>query len=558
MNFRNRKLLEILNRIFPLVLLIIILSVIYVLYIKINMRDLENILLKEEFNLKVGETQKIVKDNNKNLNYIYESTNYNIVDIDNQGMVTAISKGTAKIKVKDLNEKYIAECVINVTEIKPTEIKVIGITLNETKLEMKVNDSKTITATVSPSNATNKNVIWTSSNTNVVKIENGKITAISAGTAIITAKTEDGGYTATTTVIVKETEIKVIGITLNETKLEMKVNDSKTITATVSPSNATNKNVIWTSSNTNVVKIENGKITAISAGTAIITAKTEDGGYTAKTTITVKSSIKIHFIRQNDSADVILLESNGHFAMIDAGLDDNVNKEITKDYLNELNVKKLDFLLITHNHKDHIAFAPRLIKYYFEKIDTIYIKTYLGNDNYSSSGKTRYNNLISYATEKNIPIKYIEKLGEGYTIKFDKMTIQLYNTIQQMVEGKYYGKNENYNSVYQLVTINGTKTFLASDGFSKHTLDPTVNIIGNIDLLKMPHHGYNSCGVTDNSASKMDPENIIITNSYERLNGQYDCINRFPNIPMYYVNNDDIKKSVIVDYSDGNIKIIKN
>jgi len=473
MNFRNRKLLEILNRIFPLVLLIIILSVIYVLYIKINMRDLENILLKEEFNLKVGETQKIVKDNNKNLNYIYESTNYNIVDIDNQGMVTAISKGTAKIKVKDLNEKYIAECVINVTEIKPTEIKVIGITLNETKLEMKVNDSKTITATVSPSNATNKNVIWTSSNTNVVKIENGKITAISAGTAIITAKTEDGGYTA-------------------------------------------------------------------------------------KTTITVKSSIKIHFIRQNDSADVILLESNGHFAMIDAGLDDNVNKEITKDYLNELNVKKLDFLLITHNHKDHIAFAPRLIKYYFEKIDTIYIKTYLGNDNYSSSGKTRYNNLISYATEKNIPIKYIEKLGEGYTIKFDKMTIQLYNTNQHNVEGKYYGKNENYNSVYQLVTINGTKTFLASDGFSKHTLDPTVNIIGNIDLLKMPHHGYNSCGVTDNSASKMDPENIIITNSYERLNGQYDCINRFPNIPMYYVNNDDIKKSVIVDYSDGNIKIIKN
>jgi uncharacterized repeat protein (TIGR02543 family) len=147
-----------------------------------------------------------------------------------------------------------------------------------------------------PSNATNKAVKWKSDNESVATVTNGLVTAKAVGNTNITVTTEDGGFTATCTVTVT---VPVTGVTLNKTMLELDVGDTGTLITTVLPSNATNKNVSWSSSNTAVATVSvsglHGTVTAVSAGTAGITVTTEDGGFTATCTVTVKKLNKLTF-----------------------------------------------------------------------------------------------------------------------------------------------------------------------------------------------------------------------------------------------------------------------
>jgi len=170
------------------------------------------------------------------------------------------------------------------TDSTGVTVPVESISLEPT-LSITVGEYETLTATVLPANATDKTVTWTSSNANATVDENGKVTAVSAGTAIITATA--GGKTATCTVTILEenTNNPVTSITLNKTDLELDAGKFETLTATVLPSDATNKTVTWTSSNTDVATVANGKVTAINEGTAIITATA--GGKTATCTITI-------------------------------------------------------------------------------------------------------------------------------------------------------------------------------------------------------------------------------------------------------------------------------
>jgi len=162
--------------------------------------------------------------------------------------------------------------------------------LSKSALELERGKSGTLTATVQPSNATNKSVAWKSSNTAVATVSNGTVTAVGAGTATITATTADGSYTATCVVTVTESAVAVTGVSLSKTTLELEKGKSGTLTATVQPSNATDKSVTWKSSNAAVATVSNDTVTAVGAGTAAITATTADGGYTATCTVTVKET----------------------------------------------------------------------------------------------------------------------------------------------------------------------------------------------------------------------------------------------------------------------------
>ncbi len=174
---------------------------------------------------------------------------------------------------------------------EPETVNVTNITLSSESISLVEGDSETLTATVSPSNATNKNVIWKSSNTSVATVSNGKVTALKAGTATITVTTDDGGKTAACQVTVNARIYNVESVSLDKTSITLTEGDSETLTATVSPSNATNKNVIWKSSNTSVATVNNGVVTALKAGTATITVTTEDGGKTATCQVTVNARI---------------------------------------------------------------------------------------------------------------------------------------------------------------------------------------------------------------------------------------------------------------------------
>ena len=176
----------------------------------------------------------------------------------------------------------------------PSTVAVTGVSLDPTSLNLTVGGADaTLTATVAPANATNKGITWSSSDNGVATVNGGVVHAVSAGNATITVTTEDGGKTATCAVTVSAsqggtTPVPVTGVTLNPTSLQMTVGGADaTLTATVAPANATNKNVTWLSSDPGIATVNNGVVHAVSAGNATITVTTADGGKTATCAVVV-------------------------------------------------------------------------------------------------------------------------------------------------------------------------------------------------------------------------------------------------------------------------------
>lgn len=172
---------------------------------------------------------------------------------------------------------------------KSDEITVTDITLSPDKVEIVEGETKTIKATVSPSGAEDKTLTWTSSDQGVASVDDkGVVTAVKIGSATITASVDGKSGSCAVTVVAKT--INVSGVTLSETALSLNVGDTKALTATVAPEDATNKNVSWKSDNESVATVDqNGNVTAVGGGSAKVTVTTEDGGLTASCDVTVAS-----------------------------------------------------------------------------------------------------------------------------------------------------------------------------------------------------------------------------------------------------------------------------
>lgn len=163
---------------------------------------------------------------------------------------------------------------------------VTSLSLNKTSLTLDVGASETLTATIVPSDA---KVVWSSGNNSVATVVNGKVSGVAPGQTTIYAKSEDGSKTATCAVTVKAINVPVTGVSLSSTSLNIYRYDIATLTATVYPSNATNKAVSWSSNKSDIVYVDsNGKITGLAEGSATITVKTADGGFSAQCYVTVK------------------------------------------------------------------------------------------------------------------------------------------------------------------------------------------------------------------------------------------------------------------------------
>lgn len=172
-------------------------------------------------------------------------------------------------------------------------VPVTGITLDKTTLTLKVGEKATLKPTVAPEEATNKTVTWKTSDAKIAEVSAlGEVTAKAAGTATITATTQDGEKTATCTVTVTGAEVKVTSVALNQTSLGLKVGGTAQLTATVQPDNATNRAVNWSSSNTRIVTVDgSGNLKAVAVGTATVTATAQDGsGKSASCTVTVSNA----------------------------------------------------------------------------------------------------------------------------------------------------------------------------------------------------------------------------------------------------------------------------
>ena len=202
---------------------------------------------------------------------------------------TSLESRTAKVVFKNA-ENGLSE-VITVSQAGRDAVQVESISLDKTELPLTEGDKETLVATVLPENADNKNVIWSSSDESVATVKDGVVSAIKEGEATITAKTDDGGKTATCAVKVKAKVYPVESVSLDKTSVEITEGETTTLTATIKPENATNKKVIWSSSNAEIATVEDGVVSAIKEGETTITVKTEDGEKTATCAVKVNSKV---------------------------------------------------------------------------------------------------------------------------------------------------------------------------------------------------------------------------------------------------------------------------
>ena len=223
----------------------------------------------------------------------YSSTNTSVARVDDTGKVTLVSAGTTSIIVTSVDSPSIS-AICNVTVTMP----VSGITIDNTTLDMLVGETRKITYTLAPANATNKNVTFKSSDPSVCSVTNtGNVNAIKSGTAIISVTTEDGLFSKSCTVTVRQF---ATGITLDVSDLTLNVKERYTLKPVTTPANTTDQ-FTYSSSNTKVATVNaSGKITGVSAGTAIVIVSTANGK-TAFCNVTVKqqaTGIKLNYSKK--------------------------------------------------------------------------------------------------------------------------------------------------------------------------------------------------------------------------------------------------------------------
>lgn len=174
-------------------------------------------------------------------------------------------------------------------------VSATGVSISPDSKTLNKGETVQLTATVLPTDATDKTVIWSSSNNDIASVDNnGEVTAVGPGTATITATANDGsGKAASCRITVNEPYtppaiVHVTGISLDRETATIQKGSILQLSATVTPSNADDKTVRWESSNTDVATVDdNGKVTAIAPGTATITVTTTDQRKTATCSVTV-------------------------------------------------------------------------------------------------------------------------------------------------------------------------------------------------------------------------------------------------------------------------------
>jgi uncharacterized protein YjdB len=210
-----------------------------------------------------------------------------IATVNNDGEVTAVAVGAATITATsnaDATKK--ATCVVTVSPVAVT-----GVSLNKATTTLETGNTETLTATVAPTNATDKTVTWSSNADGIASVDQtGEETAVATGAATITATSNaDATKKATCVVTVVSSIVNVTDVSLDATTADLKPGDTKTLTATVVPANATDKTVTWSSNATGIASVDQtGEVTAVATGVANITVTSNaDNTKTATCAVTV-------------------------------------------------------------------------------------------------------------------------------------------------------------------------------------------------------------------------------------------------------------------------------
>ena len=388
-----------------------------------------------------------------------------------------------------------------IVELNSLPVYVANVSLDKTSLTFSAfNATQTLTATITPSNASNKTLTWTSSNTNIATVDNnGVVTAKGYGTATITATTTDGSNKSATCSVTVAAPILVTGVSLSQTSLTFSaLNTTQTLTATVTPSNADNKTLTWTSSNTNVATVSSsGVVTSKGNGTATITAKATDGSNISATcTVTVIESVHTS-ISEGYYTIVSAGKGPGYYTGTNPG--DRYNDEGKYALYNDSGlVKWKEFDANDYSQIYHITSSGDGDWYIYNLADGSYIDRQ--NTDAVPLGQSVYAGKVITSTEKNTP-QVIEGTNQPgkWTIRFKG------NEYVYGLTASHDGSNDKTSGE---ISIWGSQSETNKFGMnvwylSNLTLPKATNIVLNLSELALAK------GQTRQLAATVSPANAL-------------------------------------------------
>ena len=227
----------------------------------------------------------VLPGNATNTNVTFKSLNEKVATVDANGVVTGVSEGNADIVITTEEGGFEAKCTVRVDGIDARGIERVG----DKTVTMGLNQTRQLQVKITPSDTTNKNVQWTSSNNSVATVDSiGVVTSKNSGSTIITATTHNGLKTE----FFIEVETSVTNITLNSNEINLNTGGTFKLDATVNPSNASNKNIKWISANESIATVDqSGNVAADVAGTTYISAVSADGKVIATCTVNVSKPV---------------------------------------------------------------------------------------------------------------------------------------------------------------------------------------------------------------------------------------------------------------------------
>lgn len=227
----------------------------------------------------------VLPSNATNTNVTFKSLNEKVAIVDANGVVTGVSEGNADIVITTEEGGFEAKCTVRVDGIYARGIERVG----DKTVTMGLNQTRQLQVKITPSDTTNKNVQWTSSNNSVATVDsNGVVISKNSGSTIITATTHNGLKTE----FFIEVETPVTNITLNSNEINLNPGGTFKLDATVNPSNASNKNIKWISANESIATVDqSGNVAADVAGTTYISAVSADGKVIATCTVNVSKPV---------------------------------------------------------------------------------------------------------------------------------------------------------------------------------------------------------------------------------------------------------------------------
>lgn len=278
-------------------------------------------------------------------------------------------------------------------------IYVSSITLNKTRIVVQKDHEYILEATVLPENATNKNLKWTTTDSSIATVSNGVVTGKKAGSVYIEVDAMDGSFEGASCFVQVTNDVLVTKIDLDETVLNLSIDDGTTLLETVYPQNAANCRLHWSSSNYNVATVnpDSGFVTAQGAGTAVITARATDGsGVSAECEVWVKGKTPVFLIhgRTDNSSNVW-------------GVRTYISPDTNDGYAPQLNAR-------TSNNLSYIEQCPQSVRYTFKRDsdDTEKPKN-LGYELENSGYKINVN-LFAFNYPNEDAVKYSAQKFEAY------------------------------------------------------------------------------------------------------------------------------------------------